>query len=923
MADNLTFRLDVDSTQATQSINNFFQNFEQGAARAKGALNREFGQGLQTEVKIEFKNGELVARKVQSIRQESNRLGDIWNAVNGTIGKTPNELKKQASILKQLRGDTKKYEDGTKRVTAEWQALTKRIKDVDDAQRKMSGTNFMSGFAGRFALVQTAANLATSAIMGVVRGIQDLGATAMRMETLQLQLEAFAGGADNAQKAFDRFVEIAANSPLNLEQVANAGKIMMAYGMETEQAMKATEQLAMVSAATGGDINLLARNMGQIVAQGRAYTRDLTQFAIQGIPIWNMLAVATGESVSALKDLAQEGKIGAAEVSAALELMTAKGTGFASVAERMQETFQGRLARIEAAFQKLAAEAIGAFNELDKAFLGIVSGSMKLFADTIFLIAKNFKTVARVVASATAGLIAFTTISNFGAIIGFIGTAITGFVALAGKIWAAVTAQIALMASMGPSGWAQLAIGVGVAAAAFIGLQGTLNAATEEAAMADAEMAQLSNTLANVSEAEKELANNTGHSQMVKGFEKAREEADKLKQQLDAQIAVLKRQKEVLEEKYKIEEERIKENLDLIKQKIQEENEGYAKNRDALKDKYDEEKTALQENLELVRERYGEEIAALEAKTPAEKQLYDLEKKKLQEKIASGKLDEEELLRAKARLERMERTEQIAKLRTEQAEEEKRIQDEIKGIEEARNTELEELKDNHQQVLEELKNQQKTAQDALRENRRLRKEEVAEIEETIDVVGELNLNVEVGTNNVNQQVAAVKNLTSQWWEAEKAARATAAAIRDANAQRAAGSNSGARASGGPVAGGSTYTVNELGQEAFLSASGKLSMINAPAWGDWRAPGRGTVIPAHLTKQLDIPSGGVNLNSAASASAARAGASGDGLPGMVRALAASVGGDNINNNVTVQSVNPNKTASDMLVAMTKVRRRRLR
>jgi hypothetical protein len=35
------------------------------------------------------------------------------------------------------------------------------------------------------------------------------------------------------------------------------------------------------------------------------------------------------------------------------------------------------------------------------------------------------------------------------------------------------------------------------------------------------------------------------------------------------------------------------------------------------------------------------------------------------------------------------------------------------------------------------------------------------------------------------------------------------------------------------------------------------------------------------------------------------------------------GDNILNNVTVQSVNPSKTASDMLVSMTKIRRRRLR
>jgi hypothetical protein len=122
------------------------------------------------------------------------------------------------------------------------------------------------------------------------------------------------------------------------------------------------------------------------------------------------------------------------------------------------------------------------------------------------------------------------------------------------------------------------------------------------------------------------------------------------------------------------------------------------------------------------------------------------------------------------------------------------------------------------------------------------------------------------------------------------------------------------AAGGPMRAGELSYVNELGKEAFLSASGKLSMINAPAWGVWKAPSNGTVIPAHLTSQLDIPVGGVNINKIAGMNAR-------GIGG-VRSAAISHG-DSIMNNVTVQSTNPGKTASDMLVSMTKIRRRRLR
>ena len=75
------------------------------------------------------------------------------------------------------------------------------------------------------------------------------------------------------------------------------------------------------------------------------------------------------------------------------------------------------------------------------------------------------------------------------------------------------------------------------------------------------------------------------------------------------------------------------------------------------------------------------------------------------------------------------------------------------------------------------------------------------------------------------------------------------------------------------------------------------MINAPSFGTWKAPGAGTVIPAHLTKQLDIPTGGININSGASSNASKAGAGG--MTAMVKAIRGSMaGGDTFNQSVTV-------------------------
>ena len=120
--------------------------------------------------------------------------------------------------------------------------------------------------------------------------------------------------------------------------------------------------------------------------------------------------------------------------------------------------------------------------------------------------------------------------------------------------------------------------------------------------------------------------------------------------------------------------------------------------------------------------------------------------------------------------------------------------------------------------------------------------------------------------------------------------------------------------GGPISAGQKSIVNELGKEAFLSASGKLSMINAPAWGEWRAPSSGTIIPAHLTKQLNIPTGGINLN--------KAPGKGANVSKAVKTIQTAAG-DTFNQNVTVQAANPVQAANNIMVEMTRLKRRKFR
>ena len=131
----------------------------------------------------------------------------------------------------------------------------------------------------------------------------------------------------------------------------------------------------------------------------------------------------------------------------------------------------------------------------------------------------------------------------------------------------------------------------------------------------------------------------------------------------------------------------------------------------------------------------------------------------------------------------------------------------------------------------------------------------------------------------------------------------------------------ARAEGGPVSGGSTYQVNELGTEGFLSSSGRLSEIKAPSFGSWKAPGQGTVIPAHLWSEIKAS----QPTTVAPGASFNNGNTSTNQSALIAALSGLSGGskDSITNNVTIQSQSPVQAASDMLVSLTKIRQRRRR
>lgn len=925
MAENLQFNLEVNNSKAIQSIDEFFNKFQAGAKEARSTLDQTLGTKGKIEVVIETKGGQKVKNSVKGISQEAKKFKENYKLANGELGKTAAHVKKQINALKELRDNTEKFNRATGKLNQTWSKYNKKLQIAKDTFRTLNFEgpinalkNALSGVVLQFTTVQTLKDGLIGGFRMLTDAIRNVAVSAMEMQVLSLQLEAFTGSAEGARQAFEAFGATAAATPFDLKQVAQAGKTMMAFGMSTADSTEMTDRLAIAAAATGGELNNLGRNLGQIQAQGRAYTRDLTQFAMQGIPIWEELSEVTGKSVVELKAMAKDGLIGFDEVSQAIRNMTDEGSAFAEIAERMGETVQGKLAQIEQAQDKVALAFSKSFEKIER-----VIPLVKTALDVV----KNF---FEFIANNSDNIIAL--LGTIGIMLGLLAAPkiIGGIAALFGGLSKVVGMVSGLFKGVGLLTGGFLLLKAAIPIAIFFALKGAMKSAEQAAkdkAQADYVALDASDRLKE-SELKKAAQFRTNIGVAATYALALREIADAAEEALDKEVAELNKIAAKRQEEHDKRMEEIDEQVEAKQNQINDEKAAHRDLMDQKRQDHEEEMKQLQDVYDKKIEAIDLDIENLQKRTPEEQKLYDLQKKQLEDKIKYDKLDEMEMARAKARLSRMNRREQIEEERLEKKKLEKQRDDEILALQRKQKEEIDEMNEKHNdriKALEDqitaLKNQKTVAEEAF-------EKEKAEIDKINAKHQDMKESIDTSTAALQAQMDKVKLLTQEYEKLRSKARDAEIQLnREADAedrlnrQKSGRSKNRQRASGGPVTGGSTYTVNELGKEAFLSAQGRLSMINAPSWGQWTAPGKGTVIPAHLTSQLNIPTGGINLNKAASGNAMMAN-SNQGTGSIVKAIKSAMsGGDNITNNVTVQSDNTTKTASDMLVSMTRLRRRR--
>lgn len=251
--------------------------------------------------------------------------------------------------------------------------------DVKDDQfhRKLDSAERRFGsFAG--SVSKTGAILGGVAMTGAAVGVAAVG-TAMTVSAAagikynsSIQQTTIAMGTmlqstDKAKKLIGEVSAMAASTPFEFPELADATKRLVAYGVAAKDAVPLMTRLGDISSAMQIPIGELADIYGKMKVSGRITMEDINQLAGRGIPIYGSLAKVLGTAEGKVREMVSAGKVEFPALEKAFVLMTDKGSQFGGMMDKQSRSFAGLISTIVDNFNAMMGKAtMPLFNYLSK-----------------------------------------------------------------------------------------------------------------------------------------------------------------------------------------------------------------------------------------------------------------------------------------------------------------------------------------------------------------------------------------------------------------------------------------------------------------------------------------------------------------------------------------------------------------------------
>ncbi|MBO9421704.1 tape measure protein [Labrenzia sp. R4_2] len=269
--------------------------------------------------------------------------------------------------------------------------------------RTRRGAALMGKGLGRIASgAMVAGGLALGA-GGTAAGIANLViGPAAQNEAYMVQLEALEGSALAARKAMDWIGAFELKTPLELPQLIEAYRQLKTFGIDpTNGTMEALVDTMAMSGGGAENLSGIILAVGQAWTKGKLQGEEALQLLERGVPVWDLLSKATGQSAAKLQEMASKGELGRDVIAKLVELMGERAAG---ASQKMAKTWDGMVSTMSSfwwKFRLMIAEA-GVFEWAKEKLQGLLDTVNAMAADGTLL--KLAQTISENVITTLEGL---------------------------------------------------------------------------------------------------------------------------------------------------------------------------------------------------------------------------------------------------------------------------------------------------------------------------------------------------------------------------------------------------------------------------------------------------------------------------------------------------------------------------------------
>ncbi len=182
-------------------------------------------------------------------------------------------------------------------------------------------------------------------------------------EQMQVGFSVLLRSGAKAKAMLADLTQFADQTPMQLPELAQATRTLLAFGVPATEVMKDLRQLGDIAAGVQQPIGEIAELFGKCRTEGTLFSIDIRELTRRGIPVIGELAKQFHVSEAAVHKLAETGRIKFADLQKAIGSLTSGGGMFAGMLGAQAQTFSGMVTtmkdRLGALYRTFGAPLLG------------------------------------------------------------------------------------------------------------------------------------------------------------------------------------------------------------------------------------------------------------------------------------------------------------------------------------------------------------------------------------------------------------------------------------------------------------------------------------------------------------------------------------------------------------------------------------